>query len=228
MGEPVAEEFAQLAIELHGQRTLRETVEQVVQSAITAVGCDYANVVVAYGTNNVEIKATTDPVGEKIAQLLARYGEGPALDLPAEPGSRIVVHDASSETRWPRWCRELADLGVHSALCTRLATSVSTIGALNLYSKEPLGFDADDVDVAHILARHASVALAASREQAALAHHIDARKRIGQAQGILMERFQLNPDQADEVLRRYSQQHNLKLNEVAERLITTRRLPGDS
>ncbi|MGH3357789.1 MAG: ANTAR domain-containing protein [Nocardioidaceae bacterium] len=40
-----------------------------------------------------------------------------------------------------------------------------------------------------------------------------------------MERFGLDEDRAFEVLRCYSQHHNLKLRDVAERLVSTRTLP---
>ena len=110
-------------------------------------------------------------------------------------------------------------------LGTRLHTSESTIGSLNLYDVRPGAFTGEDRDVAHILARHAAVALAATREQANLWKAIDARQLIGQAQGILMERFALDADQAFGVLRRYSQDHNIKLHKVAAQLVETRRLP---
>jgi hypothetical protein len=51
---------------------------------------------------------------------------------------------------------------------------------------------------------------------------------IGQAQGLLMERFAIDADQAFAVLRRYSQDNNVKLRIVADELVTTRRLPTRS
>ena len=54
---------------------------------------------------------------------------------------------------------------------------------------------------------------------------LDTRKVIGQAQGILMERYNLDEPRAFEVLRRYSQDHNLKLRHVAEHAVTRRQLP---
>jgi AmiR/NasT family two-component response regulator len=59
-----------------------------------------------------------------------------------------------------------------------------------------------------------------------LAQAIDARKLIGQAMGILMERFDLDGNRAFEVLRRYSQDTNTKLRDVAQQLVDTRTLPG--
>jgi AmiR/NasT family two-component response regulator len=55
---------------------------------------------------------------------------------------------------------------------------------------------------------------------------VDARKLVGQAMGILMERFDLDGDQAFAVLRRYSQDTNTKLRDVAQQLIDTRKLPS--
>jgi ANTAR domain-containing protein len=78
-----------------------------------------------------------------------------------------------------------------------------------------------------VLARHAAIALATNRTATNLWHAIDARKLIGQAQGMLMERFDVDvdvdvdADQAFAVLRRYSQDNNIKLRDVAQRLVDT-------
>lgn len=225
MDASLAEEFGRLAIELHGRRSLDETIDQVVQYALTAVDCDFADVMFLHREKRIETVAATDALAEKAAQLQADLDEGPVLTLPPEPGDHIVVHDTTSDVRWPRWGAELATLGVRSVLSTRLASQHALIGALNLYAHEPLSFDGDDIAIAHILARHASVALATARKEYAVAQSIDARKRVGLAQGMLMERFGLDAEQSFELLRRYSQQHRLKLNEVARELIATRELP---
>ena len=69
------------------------------------------------------------------------------------------------------------------------------------------------------------LALTGSVDKAGLGMALDSRKRIGQAQGILMERYGLDEARAFEVLRRYSQDHNIKLRYVAEHLITAGQLP---
>jgi AmiR/NasT family two-component response regulator len=76
-----------------------------------------------------------------------------------------------------------------------------------------------------IFARHAALALSRAWNEAGLDTALDTRKLIGQAQGILMERHDLDEARAFEVLRRYSQDHNTKLRDVAAHLIETRRLP---
>lgn len=79
--------------------------------------------------------------------------------------------------------------------------------------------------VATTFARHASIALAVTDEVFNLKIAIDTRKLIGQAQGILMERFGISGDHAFDVLRRYSQTANVKLSTVVQQVIDERELP---
>jgi response regulator NasT len=85
--------------------------------------------------------------------------------------------------------------------------------------------DADDRAVAAEIALHARVALAAWDAAEELERGLASRTLIGQAQGILMERFSLDADRAFQVLRRYSQDGNVKLLEVARRVVETGALP---
>ncbi|RIJ46295.1 ANTAR domain-containing protein, partial [Clavibacter phaseoli] len=86
--------------------------------------------------------------------------------------------------------------------------------------------DAADRAVAEEVAVHARIALAAWDTADGLALGLASRSVIGQAQGILMERFSLDADRAFQVLRRYSQDGNVKLVEVARRVVQTGALPG--
>ena len=224
MQETTPEEFAQLAISLHDEPTLEETVDRVLDFALKAVDCTYAGVVFVHRNKSVETFAATDPLVADLDRLQFESGDGPDLEIIADRLG-VLVEDTATEKRWPAWSRTVAASGVRSMLGTRIHTSATVIGSLNLYDVRPGHFTEEDRDVAHVLARHAAVAVAATREQAQLWQAIDARQLVGQATGILMERFALDADRAFDVLRRYSQHHNLKLHEVATRLIESRRLP---
>jgi GAF domain-containing protein len=219
-----AEDFAKMALRLHEESGVEQTVERVLEFALAAVGCTYAGVMMVHGGKAVETAAATDPVVEKADQLQMETGEGPCLSVIFEHDS-FRIADTATDEHWPVWSHRVAELGLRSVLSIRLTTGAATIGALNLFDSEPNRFDADDDAVAHILARHASIALSTARQESNLWQAIDARKLIGQAQGMLMERFDLDADQAFAVLRRYSQDNNVKLRDVAQRLIDTRRLP---
>ncbi len=215
-----------MAIRLHDEPTVEQTVDRVLEYAVRSLGCHYAGVMFLHGRSRVETAAATHPEVEGLDQLQLEVGEGPDLDA-LDDQRTIVIHDTRTDNRWPRWSARVADCGIRSLLTVRLHTSQTVVGTLNLYDEAPHRFDIDDIDVAHIFARHAAVALAAARHTENLSQAVDARKLIGQAQGILMERYDLDADRAFAVLLRYSQDKNVKLRVVAERLLETRRLPGE-
>ncbi len=220
---PAAEELADLAIQLHDEPTVTHTVEMVLEFALKALACEYAGVILVHGRQRLETAAATDPLIEKLDLIQMETGEGPDLDVLVGPLG-VIVSDTHTESRWPNWADRIAAHGIRSFMSVRMYTCANTIGTLNLYDREPNRFSVEDQQVAHILARHAAVALAAARTTENLWKAVDARKLIGQAQGILMERYTLTPDQAFAVLMRYSQNRNIKLKDVAQGLIDDRRL----
>jgi GAF domain-containing protein len=219
-----AERFAQLALDLHQSGGIEETVEAVVGFALQALDCSHAGVALAVAGGQLQIPATTDPVVSEIYAFQYDGAEGP-LTVSMREHSVVLVRDTHAEDRWPEWAAKVRELGVRSVLDVPLTTATGTVGVLGLYSTQPDAFGPDEEAIAHILARHASVAVASARRESNLAQAVDARKLVGQAMGILMERFDLREDQAFAVLRRYSQDTNTKLRDVAQRLVETRKLP---
>ena len=215
--------FAQFALELHDAAGVDETLEAVLQFALRAASCTYAGVALATRGGRAEIGAITDPVVETLYRIQIETDEGPMLT--ALSGETIAVADVATDDRWPRWQTAAAGAGIRSVLQVPMKVSHQTTGVLSLYDAAPNAFTVDDEAIAHILARHASVAVATARHEVSMAQAVDARKLVGQAMGILMERYDLNADQAFAVLRRYSQDTNTKLRDVAQQLIETRKLP---
>lgn len=115
---------------------------------------------------------------------------------------------------------------MRSALCFQLFTDQDNLGALNLYSTDLDGFGDDDYENGLALAAHVAVALAAAQEVESLNSAVASRTVIGQAEGILMERYDLQAEEAFAVLRRVSQDSNVKVAEIASDLVRTRQTPG--
>jgi GAF domain-containing protein len=218
-----ASRFAQFALELHDAAGVEETLEAVVQFAIHAANCTHAGVALAVRGGRAEVGAITDPVMEMLYRFQIETEQGPMLAALA--GQTVVVPDVTTDDRWPCWQPAAVSAGIGSALHVPMKVNDQTTGVLSLLSVKPNAFTVDDEAIAHILARHASVAVATARHEVSLARAVDARKLVGQAMGILMERYDLDGDQAFAVLRRYSQDTNTKLRDVAQQLIETRKLP---
>jgi GAF domain-containing protein len=219
-----AASFAELALDLHEVSTSEETLERILEFATKTFDCAYAGVILVHARSQVETVASNHEVVAHLDKIQLEAGEGPDIEIIADrPG--VLVSDVANETRWPKWCAAVHATGIRSMLGARLYTTRQVLGSLNLYSFELDAFDPYDVDVAHMLARHAAVALESARGTEHLLKAVDARNLIGQAQGILMERYALEATAAFTVLRRYSQDKNLKLHVVAQQLIETRSLP---
>ena len=189
-------------------------------------GCQHAGISLVMSGRRIESPATTSDVASRGDQLQYELNEGPCLDSIADHET-IVCPDLLTEKRWARWGPRVAEeLGVRSMLCFQLFTTARSLGALNLYSESPDAFTKDDEIVGLSLAAHIAVALAASREVDSRELAIVNRTVIGQAEGILMERYDLDADKAFSVLKRVSQDTQTKLAVVAAELVRTRRIPA--
>ena len=155
--------------------------------------------------------------------MQVNMGEGPCLDvlMATQPGT-FIVGDTDSDRRFPRWGPEAARLNLRSSVSAVLETSEKRFGSLNVYSDKPHAFSRDDAEVIGVFSRQAARAIAAAEESEGLARALDNRKLIGQAQGILMERFDLTDERAMAFLMRVSQDENIKLREVARRIVEDR------
>ena len=72
-----------------------------------------------------------------------------------------------------------------------------------------------------LFASHAAVAVAGAQKLEHVTVALSRRDVIGQAKGVLMERYKIPADRAFGLLARVSQDTNRKLHEVAEYLTTT-------
>ncbi|MFI5429418.1 GAF and ANTAR domain-containing protein [Aeromicrobium sp. UC242_57] len=216
--------FAQMALDLHEAPTAERTVEKIAEYAQLATNCDDAGIMLVHARQQIETAAATSHrVGES-HNLQMIHDEGPCLDA-IEGAAHYSSSDVSIDPRWRKWGAAVADLGIRSVLSVRLETKARRYGSLNLYADRPDAFDDDDLAVAMIFVRHAAVAIANAHNEEGLQIAIDARKLIGQAQGILMERFDLDADRSFEFLRRQSQTHNVKLRNIAEWVVANRADP---
>ena len=191
-------------------------------------GCDYAGVSIVHRKGVIYTPAATNERVRRLDELQFTLQEGPCFDA-IWSGETIHANDLTNDPRWPRWSAlVVADLGVASMLSYRLFTTGKTLGALNLYSRSLDAFDPDDINNGYYLAAHLAIALAGAETTEQLTSAIASRTAIGQAEGILMERFDLQPAQAFAVLTRISQHSNVRLHLVALELVKTRKLPETS
>jgi GAF domain-containing protein len=224
--QPLFAALRELAALTVDEEHVDETAASVVAVALQTLECDFAGLTVFGRGGTLTTLAPSDPVVEQADKLQYELHEGPCV-AAAEDRSTYVSQDLATDPRWPQWGPLAAELGMGSLLGTPLVCGEHVLGALNLYCAAGHQFSPEDRDMAQVLAVHAATALIAVRERENLRAALDGRTLIGQAQGILMERFDIDGGRAFEVLRRYSQTQNLKLRVVAEDVVMHRSLPPE-
>jgi len=183
-------------------------------------GVDIAGVLLVGKGGTHQTLAPTSDVMFKLDELQMTTGEGPCLQAALD---EIVIRtdDFRNEPRFPNYAPKVAELGLLSALSLKLYTADRTAGALNLFGYEPRLWNSEAETIGMVLAAHAAAAILASRESEQLQSALSTRDRIGQAKGIIMERFKIDDVRAFEMLRKLSQDTNTKLVDVAHRVIDT-------
>ena len=156
--------------------------------------------------------------------LQHELGQGPLTELRRDDA--VVSGDVDADERWPRWGKHAADrYRIRSAMAFRLFTEGRTLAALTLYSEEPDAFTRDDLADGLAMAAHTGVALASTLELDQMHAALLSRRVIGEAVGMVRQRFGLTSDQAFDVLKRLSSQQNTKLAAIAEHIVETGDLP---
>jgi GAF domain-containing protein len=173
----------------------------------------------AGGRNGIESVAATGDAPKMIDAFQADLGEGPGLQAIYEQQT-VRVDNYETEGRWPQFAQVVVERSpVRSSLSIQLYTDERGLGSLNLYCDTANGFDADTVEQALALAAHAAVGLSGARRSEQFRSALASRDIIGQAKGMIMERYSINALQAFRLLRRLSQDSNVAVAELARQLV---------
>lgn len=164
--------------------------------------------------------ATSDLV-RQVDQIQYDTGEGPCRQAVADHVEVIRVDDLRHEPRWPAFTYRALDLGVAAALSFNLSAHRDVIGALNIYAVHPHPFSDDSVHTGSLPAAHTALGLAATRQELHLQTALETRDVIGQAKGVLMERFKITIHEAFDILVVASKETHQKLRDLAYELATT-------
>lgn len=221
----LADRLSDLARTLEQQPDAQLTLDAIVRAAVETVpGAQHASISVIRRRREVETRASTDGFAHAIDQAQYDSGHGPCLDALYDEAT-VRLPDLPAEPRWPAFIRAARALGVGSMLAVQLFVVGDDLGALNLSSREPSAFDDESEHVALLFASHAAVAMSGAQERALLRKAVSTRQLIGQAQGVLMERFKITDEQAFALLVRASQDRNRKLTAIADQLVRSGELP---
>ncbi len=214
--------MAELARAVAVPRTAEEIFAEVTSAAVELIpGVDTAGILLVTKGKNFESHAGTSELPHQLDELQHMFQEGPCMEAALDDVV-VTTDDFRTETRWAAYSAAAAKLGVLSGMSFRLYTTDRTAGALNLFGFEPRQWDAESRTAGTVLAAQAAAAIVAQRQGEQLQSALASRDRIGQAKGIIMERYGVDDSRAFNMLRRLSQDGNVPLVDIAQRVIDTR------
>jgi hypothetical protein len=214
-------QFAQMSGRLAAIDGVPEMMAAIVEVAVEMIpGCDHVSLSHLH-RGELRSASSNDRIGPILDAIQSDTDEGPCLDA-IRNGGTYVADDLGADPRWPDYGpRAVTETSVRSSFAVQLHDGARTAGALNLFADRPASFTPEpqrDATIA-LLAAHATPPLAAAvRYESALAA-LESRDLIGQAKGLLMARSEIDSDAAFELLVRASQRMNVKLVEIARRMV---------
>lgn len=198
---------------------LDETLEAIARAALATVpGFDHVGITITHRDGSLETKSGTDQLVWELDELQYGLREGPCYDSIRGSGVTVVEH-ARRDQRWPHYMPTAVQRGLRAQLAVGLYADDQSLGGLNLYSTESDTIQEEAVSIAEIFATQAAIAMGRSRQEGELNAALQSRKVIGQAIGLVQERYTLNEDRAFEFLIRASTSGNIKLRDVAVELV---------
>ncbi|HEY2192782.1 MAG TPA: GAF and ANTAR domain-containing protein [Actinomycetospora sp.] len=233
---PLAAQFVGLSQDLFTvppETGVLGVLERVVRRAATIVpSAAMVSVTLREPDGTFHTPTETDPLATRADGIQYETGEGPCVEATASSSTGFTSsRDLAHDDRYPRFGPRVVDLGFTAVCSTGMfpGGEPPRLGALNYYFRDGDGLAEVDQDAMLILASYAAVALRAARgveaeklRTAQLTEALQSRDVIGQAKGILMQRRGADADEAFDILRRASQDLNIKIRDIAETIASRR------
>lgn len=216
----IARAVARAASQMHRATEDEGVLEVLVRSAAEALPTfNHVGVSTVEKDGQIITRASTSALALELDNLQYRLREGPGV-ASMDGDNLVAAPYIREDARWPNYLPGALTAGLKSQLGVRLhLDDEGILGGLNLYSTTSEAVAPEDVLIASLLATHASLALGKARHVESLNQAIANRQLIGQAIGILMERYGIDAQAAHAYLWRASSHTNVKVRVIAADLV---------
>lgn len=197
---------------------LDSTLAKITAAAVEVLpSVQLSSITIRHADGRLDTVAPTDELLCRIDGAQYELREGPCYEAATDQ-AHVVSSDLLADERFPRYGKIAAAEGVRAQVGLRLFDSPRSHGALDLYSRDVGAFD-DVASLSELFASQSGQAIAYAQEISNLEEAVRTRTLIGQAVGILMERYELNDERAFAFLQRMSSHQNVKLRVIAQGIV---------
>lgn len=193
---------------------LDHTLSRVTAAAVEVLpDVDYASMTVLHSDGSLETVAPTDPLLPRLDAAQYELAEGPCYHAVTDV-DHAVVPRLDEDNPYPRYAEVAVEAGVLAQAAVRLFDAQSSRGALNVYSRTPGAF-ADMGAIGALFQHQSALAIEYAQEIDSLTQAISTRHAVGQAVGVVMERYEFTDERAFAFLTRLALHHQVPLPVVA-------------
>jgi hypothetical protein len=218
-GNDISRHLQNLARNLETEPGIEGILDDIVAAAVRLIpNAVEASISVVRGRRTMESFAASGELPRRVDDLQSEVQEGPCMDAAFDEDI-VRVPDVGKESRWPLFAERAWDAGARSMLSFQLFVDGDDLGVLNVYGNTVGAFEDSDEEIALLVASHAAIGFADVQNLSALNASLINRDIVGQAKGILMERYRISSYQAFSLIDAVSTQTSVKLIDVAEHII---------
>ena len=208
-----------------GDITLAEVLEKICQAALDAV--EPARLAGISMTVDARIGTYifTHPEVQDVDRSQYDTGDGPCVDA-FHTGDVVIIDSTLEPGPYVAFRTVAVDHGLLSTMSVPMHAGEALVGALNLYAPNERAFSGSDqktalsfaTQAAYVLLNHQAYWDAKSLSES-LTQAMQSRAQIEQAKGIIVAATGCTPDEAYDRLREQSQAENIKLRDIAARIV---------
>ncbi len=218
----LAEVFVKLADTLVTGFDVAGLFDDLADACVDLLEVTAAGLMLVDPGGRLRVMASSSERSRLLELLEIQNDEGPCLDC-WRTGQSVTVADLAAENgRWPTFTAEATRVGFSAVYAMPMRLREETIGALNLFHRDPHAMTPAALRLAQALADVATIGILQQRavqQSAELAEQLqtalNTRLIIEQAKGLLAERNKSDMAAAFELLRGYARRTGRKLSDVA-------------
>jgi GAF domain-containing protein len=229
---PVTDAFVAIANSLVDGFDVVELLSGLTTDCARLLDIASAGLLLADPHGDLHVMAASSEATRNLELYQLQRDQGPCLDC-YRSGAAISVPDLSKEAaRWPQFVAAATSVGFASVHAVPMRLREKTLGALGLFGSHSGSLSDEDLRLAQALADVASIAIVADKiasDNALVTQQLQtaltSRVVLEQAKGLLAQLGTLDMDQAFAALRRYARDHNTRLSQVSQAVVS-RELPA--
>jgi len=219
----------EIGVRLASSDGFHEVLERVVEFASALVKCDACLVYVLEGDELV-LRASKNPHPEIIDRLKLRVGQG-ITGWVAEHREPVAVAEKAAQDPRFQFFNELPEDSYEAFLSVPLLCRERVVGVINLQHRQHHVYRRREIRLISTIGFLVGAEIERARLEDAnltLAEQLQTRKIVERAKGILQRDLGINEEQAYLALQRQSRQKRKAMKEIAEAIVLSDEVRGDS